>query len=186
MLSTRLQREQIGAIGAAMRKLFDALRALVYMSGFVLLWGWIALSVRMDDSKLGVALPAWMGSLAIPFMLLGGTLALFCAETFVVRGTGTPAPFDAPRQFVATGPYRYVRNPMYIGGWFALLGFGLYLHSLSILLMSLAWLLLAHLFVVLYEEPHLEGKFGPTYRNYRRSVPRWVPRVPHSDGNGAS
>ena len=169
-----------------MRKLFDALRALVYMSGFVLFWGSIALSLHAYDSKLGILLPAWVGLLGIPFMLLGGTLALYCVETFVVRGTGTPAPFDAPRQFVPTGPYRYVRNPMYIGGWVALLGFGSYLHSLSILLMSLAWLLLAHLFVVLYEEPHLEGKFGPTYVNYRTSVPRWIPRLPHSNGNGSS
>jgi protein-S-isoprenylcysteine O-methyltransferase Ste14 len=163
-----------------MRTLFDALRALAYMTGFVFLWGWLALGVRRYDRSLGIVLPAWTGLLGIPVMLVGGIFALLCAGAFVVRGRGTPAPFDAPRQFVAVGPYKYVRNPMYIGAWIVLLGFGLYLHSFSILLMSLAGLLLAHLFVVFYEEPSLREKFGPTYEGYCNSVPRWIPRAPRA------
>jgi len=161
-----------------MRTLFDALRALVYMTGFVLLWGWIALGARAYDRNLGIVLPAWTGMLGPLFMLIGGIFALLCAGTFVLWGRGTPAPFDAPRRFVVVGPYKYVRNPMYIGGWMVLFGFGLYLHSFSILLMSLAALLLAHLFVILYEETHLRDKFGVTYVDYCNSVPRWIPRLP--------
>jgi protein-S-isoprenylcysteine O-methyltransferase Ste14 len=161
-----------------MRKLFDALRAVLYGTGFVFLWGWIAFGVRAYDRNLGIILPAWTGILGALFMLVGGILALLCAGAFVIRGEGTPAPFDAPRQFVAVGPYRYVRNPMYVGGWIVLLGFGLYLHSFSILLLSVAMVLLAHVFVVLYEEPHLREKFGPAYQNYLNSVPRWIPRLP--------
>ena len=56
---------------------------------------------------------------------------------FVVRGRGTPAVFDAPREFVVVGPYKYVRNPMYIGALTLLIGFGLYQHSISILVFSL-------------------------------------------------
>ncbi len=166
-----------------MRMLFDALRALVYTTGFVFLWGWIALGVRAYDRSLGIALPAWTAMLGILFMLVGGIFALLCAGTFVARGRGTPAPFDAPRQFVAGGPYKYVRNPMYIGGWIVLSGFGLYLHSFSILLLSLAMLLLAHLFVVFYEEPNLREKFGPTYEGYCNSVPRWIPRMARAKGS---
>lgn len=160
-----------------MRTLFDALRALVYVTGFVFLWGWIALGVREYDLSLGIALPAWTEQLGIFFMLVGGMLALLCAGTFVVRGRGTPAPFDAPKRFVAVGPYRYVRNPMYIGAGVVLCGFGLYLHSFSVLLMTLAALFLAHLFVILYEEPNLREKFGRDYEDYCSSVPRWIPRV---------
>ncbi len=163
-----------------MRKLFDALRALLYGTGFVFLWGWIAFSVRTYDRNLGIILPAWTAMLGALFMLIGGILVLLCVGAFVIWGKGTPAPFDAPQQFVAVGPYRYVRNPMYMGGWIVLLGLGLYLHSVSILLLSLAMVLLAHLFVVLYEEPHLKASFGPTYQNYLHSVPRWIPRAPRA------
>ena len=166
-----------------MRTLFDALRALAYMTGFVFLWGWIALGARGYDRNLGIVLPAWSGMLGTLFMLIGGIFALLCAGTFVLWGRGTQAPFDAPRRFVAVGPYKYVRNPMYIGGWIVLFGFGLYLHSFSILLMSLAALLLAHLFVILYEEPHLRDKFGVTYFDYCNSVSRWIPRLPRAKQN---
>ncbi len=159
-----------------MKTLFIALRSLVYMAGFVLLWGWIALGVRSFDRSLGVSLPAWAAILGIIFMVAGGILALICAGVFIARGRGTPAPFDAPREFVALGPYKYVRNPMYIGAWIVLIGFGLYQQSVSILLFCLVWPVLVHLFVVYFEEPNLENQFGATYQNYCKAVPRWIPR----------
>ena len=65
---------------------------------------------------------------------------------------------------------------MYIGGWFVLAGFGLYEESISILLFSLVWLVIFHLFVVLVEEPGLMKRFGESYVEYKKSVNRWVPR----------
>ncbi len=64
---------------------------------------------------------------------------------------------------------------MYIGGFLVLAGFGLYKQSPAILLFALPWLLLAHLFVILYEEPHLRATFGASYDAYCRSVRRWLP-----------
>ncbi len=158
-----------------MRTLFIALRGFSYMACFALLWGWVALGVRGFDVGFGVVLPAWAGTLGTSFMALGGLLAVLCVGTFAVRGRGTPALFDAPREFVAVGPYRYVRNPMYIGGGTVLVGFGLYLHSISILILCLAWFLLFHLVVVLYEEPTLKDKFGAAYQEYCQAVRRWIP-----------
>jgi len=168
----------------SMRVLFDALRALVYATGFVLLWGWIALAVRPYDEGLGIVLPAWTVMLGVLSMLIGGICVLLCMGTFVVWGRGTPAPFDAPRRFVSVGPYKYVRNPMYIGAWMLLFGFGLYLRSFSILLLSVASLVLAHLFVILYEEPHLRDRFGASYEEYRNSVPRWTPTLSRAQQRG--
>ncbi len=128
------------------------------------------------DPTLGSALPGWTRALGIAVMLAGGTVALACVATFVVRGEGTPAPMDPPRKFVAVGPYKFVRNPMYIGGFIVLAGFGLYQQSPAILLFTLPWLLAAHLFVILYEEPHLRATFGPPYDAYCHSVRRWLPR----------
>ncbi len=148
-----------------MKTIFIALRAAIFSAGFIVLWGWVALGLHRWTRVLGIAL-----------MAAGGTLAFACVATFVTRGEGTPAPMDPPRKFVAAGPYRFVRNPMYIGGFIVLFGFGLYEQSPAILLFTLPWLLLAHLFVVLYEEPHLRATFGAPYDAYCRSVRRWLPR----------
>lgn len=162
-----------------MRTLFIAFRAAVFATGFIFLWGWLAVSLhRAYDDSLGFALPGWAHSLGIALMICGGILAFACVAAFVGRGEGTPAPFDPPRKFVAAGPYRFVRNPMYIGGFTVLFGFGLSEESPAILLFTLPWLLCAHLFVILYEEPHLRATFGATYEGYCGSVRRWLPGTP--------
>ncbi|HEV3220363.1 MAG TPA: isoprenylcysteine carboxylmethyltransferase family protein [Candidatus Acidoferrales bacterium] len=161
-----------------MRVLFDAIRSLIYATGFIFIWGYAALWVRRYDAELGVALPAWTRPLGIACMVLGTAFALTCVGTFVVRGRGTPAPFDAPRKLVAVGIYRWVRNPMYVGGFLTLMGFALYEYSVSILLLAVAMWLAAHLFVCFYEEPTLRAKFDGSYEEYCRAVSRWLPRPP--------
>lgn len=158
-----------------MKTLFIALRTSVFVAMFFWLWLWLALSVRPYDARWNISLPVWTPALGIGLIVLGGALALACNGLFTVRGRGTPAPFDAPRVFVAIGPYRYVRNPMYIGGMTLLAGLALLERSISILLFAAGWLVLAHLFVILYEEPTLRRKFGRTYEDYLRTVPRWIP-----------
>jgi len=159
-----------------MKILFIAIRAVLFSAGFIWLWGWVAIGLHQRyDPTLGFAFAGWTPALGIAVMAIGGTLALACIATFVTRGEGTPAPMDPPRQFVAAGPYRFVRNPMYIGGFLVLAGFGLYEQSPAILIFAMPWLLLAHLFVVCYEEPHLRSKFGAPYQTYCRSVRRWLP-----------
>src|SRR4029077_555859 len=147
-----------------MTQLFAAVRALAYMTGFVLAWGWLALQVRSIDSAW--ALPDSSRAVGIGLMVLGGVLVLCCAAWFVVVGRGTPAPFDAPRAFVPGGPYRWVRNPMYLGALLVLIGFGLWHSSLSMVLLAVPGAGLAHLFVVFYDEPTLRRQFGLPYVAY--------------------
>src|SRR5438105_1773162 len=52
----------------------------------------------------------------------GVALMLWCWYDFVTRGRGTPAPYDPPRRLVVDGPYRVVRNPMYVAGVSWLIG----------------------------------------------------------------
>jgi protein-S-isoprenylcysteine O-methyltransferase Ste14 len=159
-----------------MKTIFTAVRAVIVSCAFVWLWGWVALGLRSYDEGYGLGLPPWSRLLAYPVMLAGAVICVACVATFVVRGRGTPAPFDPPRQFVAVGPYRYVRNPMYIGGALLLAGFALYVRSGATLIFCLPWLLLAHIFVLSYEEPTLRSKFGAQYETYCRTVRRWIPR----------
>ena len=107
--------------GQALKMLFIALRAMLFSAGFILLWGWVALSLHHRyDTALGFTFSDWTPALGIALMAAGGTLAFACIATFVIRGEGTPAPMDPPRKFVAAGPYQFVRNPMYIGGFLVL------------------------------------------------------------------
>ncbi|MGH2574659.1 MAG: methyltransferase family protein [Ignavibacteria bacterium] len=159
--------------------LFTAIKSLVYGSIFVLFWGVIALNVRKFDRYFSFSLPVWTPVAGIVLMAAGGILALICAAVFVRRGRGTPAPFDPPREFVITGPYKYVRNPMYLGGFLLLLGFALYNHSVSMILFWLLAMCLSHFFVVFFEEKRLEKSFGSSYVEYRKTVNRWVPKIPN-------
>jgi protein-S-isoprenylcysteine O-methyltransferase Ste14 len=156
--------------------LFSFLRSLIYVPVFILFFGWIALRVRVYDSDIGL-LPEWSSLPGIVLMIIGGMLCLICVGVFIVRGKGTPAVFDPPTEFVAVGPYKYVRNPMYVGGFILLIGFGLFHHSISILILCVILFFLFHLFVVFVEEPGLEKRFGESYVKYKKSVKRWLPKT---------
>jgi protein-S-isoprenylcysteine O-methyltransferase Ste14 len=160
-----------------MQLIFVAIRSALCAAAFLGLWTWIALLLRPLDQNLGGPLPPWTLSAGIAVLCAGAVLAGSCIVAFTVRGRGTPAPFDPPRRFVAVGPYRLVRNPMYIGGALLLLGFGLTERSPAIVLLVPVWWLLFHLFVLSYEEPVLRGKFGSEYEDYCRRTPRWLPRA---------
>jgi len=103
----------------------------------------------------------------------GAVLALWCIVTFLVIGRGTPAPFDPPRRLVVVGPYRLVRNPMYIGAALALAGASLFYESWALLGYCAGFAFVTHLFVVTYEEPTLRATFGDPYVSYCERVHRW-------------
>jgi protein-S-isoprenylcysteine O-methyltransferase Ste14 len=129
--------------------------------------------------RSGIVRPAHLGAVecaGIVMGVAGGALALWCVPTFAVVGRGTPAPFDPPRKLVIRGPYRYVRNPMYVGAALALCGAALFYRSIPLFGYAGLFLLATHLFVVWYEEPTLARLFGADYEAYRARVGRWRTR----------
>src|SRR6266496_2084332 len=123
----------------------------------------------------GTATPvAWE---AVPVIVAGAALYLWCVWNFAAVGGGTPGLWDAPSRVVATGPYRWVRNPIYIGALLVVLGEAWLFSSLSLLVYAGAIAVLFHLFVLFYEERTLRRRFGPAYADYARTVPRWLPRL---------
>lgn len=158
--------------------IFTLVRALSYATifvGFVLVF----LPARVLDSA-GISGPPAIGVPQIAGMILGTAGALFglwCIFAFVIIGKGTQMPLDPPRHLVIRGPYRFVRNPMYVGAGFALAGAALYFESLELVMYGAVLSVITHSFVVFYEERVLEKKFGPDYEAYRRQVRRWLPRL---------
>lgn len=159
-----------------MSRLWLALRSTVYAILFVLAWGSVDLLCRRLDPYFLIRLPRWVVLPGVIIFVLGAALSLTTIAFFVFEGRGTPAVFDPPRTFVPHGPYRIVRNPMYIGGVSMLCGLALYLTSFSMLLYGFGALLVIHIFVIYVEEPGLRKRFGSEYEDYCRSVPRWIPR----------
>lgn len=110
----------------------------------------------------------------------GIALMLWCFGDFVRRGRGTPAPVAPPTALVVAGPYRWVRNPMYVAGLLVVLGEAVAWEAPRLLVYLAAFWLTTHLFVVLYEERTLARRFGDAYLRYRDEVPRWLPRRPRA------
>jgi protein-S-isoprenylcysteine O-methyltransferase Ste14 len=152
-------------------------RAVAYATlfiGFVLIF--LPASIL---ARVGVAAPAtWGAAQAVGAFLVvvGAALALGCVLTFALVGRGTPAPFDPPRRLVVRGPYRLVRNPMYLGAGLALTGAALFYQSGALLAYAGLFFIVTHLFVRLYEEPTLRRKFADEYDSYLRHVGRWLPK----------
>jgi len=117
-----------------------------------------------------------LGMVGLPAAAAGLAVCLWCAWDFATFGRGTPFPLDAPKRLVVRGLYRLVRNPMYCGVLLMILGQALWFRSVVTLWYALGAALLFHLFVILYEEPALERRFGDSYQEYRKAVPRWIPR----------
>jgi len=157
--------------------MFILTRALVYSAlfiGFLLVF----LPARVI-ARSGIAVPERVGALQIAGGVLtaaGAVLAVSCILTFVLIGRGTPAPFDPPRRLVVRGPYRLVRNPMYLGATAALLGAALFYQSPALAVYAVGFLLAMHAFVLIYEEPRLRRTFAAEYEAYCRRVGRWWPR----------
>ncbi len=120
---------------------------------------------------------------AIPVIAAGTALYLWCVWNFAAVGHGTPGLWDAPRRVVAAGPYRWVRNPIYLAALLIVGGQAWLFLSLPLLAYAAAMAVFFHLFVTGYEEPRLRRRFGTAYLDYQRTVPRWIPRPPRHSQN---
>ena len=104
----------------------------------------------------------------IPLVLVGGGLALWGVVT--AGWTNSQGLKDG---FVFSGPYRFTRNPQYLGDIVFFVGVSVIANSL---LLWITHLLIALVFLVapLAEEPWLEEQYGDAYREYRRRVRRFL------------
>jgi protein-S-isoprenylcysteine O-methyltransferase Ste14 len=110
-------------------------------------------------------------------VVVSGAVLVQAFVRFVVEGLGTPAPVAPTENLVVGGPYRYVRNVMYVAVTAAIVGQALLLSRAGLLVYAaVAWAGMAA-FVKLHEEPALARRYGVQYEEYRRAVPAWWPRL---------
>jgi protein-S-isoprenylcysteine O-methyltransferase Ste14 len=125
----------------------------------------------------GFALPLDLGAATRPlgWLLVGIGLVMF-AWTLVTlwRHHTTVNPYKAAATLCTDGPFRFSRNPIYLGDWFILAGVSLLLATIWPLAFApLIWVMLRY-GVIRHEEAHLEAKFGDDYRTYQTRVRRWL------------
>jgi protein-S-isoprenylcysteine O-methyltransferase Ste14 len=120
---------------------------------------------------LPVDLPAgWLG--AIVFVL---ALALVAWAIVTITRAGSNVPTNLPTTaIVESGPYRFTRNPIYLGMFLGLIGLAIAFDNLWLLMMLVPFALVIHYGVVAREEAYLERKFGDAYRGYGSRVRRWL------------
>lgn len=137
----------------------------------------------ISSLAIGLLLPV-VGPAALPFRLIGvpvliaGVLLTVRSASHFERAETNIKTFDDPGVLVGTGPFRFSRNPMYLGFTVALVGLSLIVASLSAFAGPALFWLLADRWYIPFEERRMAAAFGPAYRQYRSMVPRWIGWVP--------
>jgi protein-S-isoprenylcysteine O-methyltransferase Ste14 len=139
---------------------------------FVALPGTVAFAIPLMLASWMQSLPL-RNPLGLIILLCGLFLLLWCVREFYVAGRGTLAPWTPPKYLVVSGPYRYCRNPMYVGVELILIGWAALYWSALLLLYAAGVAVAFHLRVVLAEEPWAARTFGESWSAYRGSTPRW-------------
>ena len=155
-----------------MRWWINALLPSIIWMGFAGLYahlkkpeGASVLDVRTDAS-------GWLGA---GLLVAGLTLHSWSAAVLAVHGSRR----GQAATLVVTGPYRFVRNPIYLAGMTLIGGVGLLYEPWHVTdgVMPVALFVYFHLAVISVEEPALRSQFGARYRAYCQRVPRWLPRL---------
>ncbi len=115
--------------------------------------------------------------LSLPLFIIGFYLSVKSIRSFAAIGEGTLAPWTPTQNLVIEGLYRYVRNPMISGIVILLLAESIALQSIFILFWCVFFLFGNHIYFIKSEEPGLEKRFGDAYLEYKKNVPRWIPRL---------
>ena len=113
-------------------------------------------------------------------LITGFCSYLVCSLWLVISGRGPFVEFDPPQKLVCSGPYRWTRNPMATLILVSILGEAVFFGSPGILTLFIIGILIAHLQVILIEEPLLRKRFGKDYSEYLERVPRWLPSLKKS------
>jgi protein-S-isoprenylcysteine O-methyltransferase Ste14 len=115
--------------------------------------------------------------IGIFLIVLGLGFVVYTNKSFLKTGKGTLAPWDPPKNLLVKGSYRYVRNPMISGILMIVFGEALIFSSIELFILFILFFIVNHIYFVYSEEPGLIKRFGNDYVEYKKNVPRWIPRL---------
>ena len=127
------------------------------------------------DVRFGLGLPGGLRLPGLAAMAFGLAMIGWAEATLLRTARSTGGFGDPPMLLVARGPYRHVRNPIYLGAFALLLGLSQWRGSATLLAAALVFLPGMHLFLVRVEEPATRRRLGAVYDDYLKRVPRWLP-----------
>jgi protein-S-isoprenylcysteine O-methyltransferase Ste14 len=116
-----------------------------------------------------------IAGLAISFA--GLALFITAIRMFILIGNGTIMPWDPTRKLIVVSLYCYVRNPMILSLILLQVGEAVLFASYGIAVLAVLDFILNTVYFILSEEPGLEKRFGAEYIEYKKNVPRWIPRL---------
>src|SRR6516164_2557983 len=138
--------------------------ALAVLAGLALNW-------LMPLPFVPAAVPAgWLGTIVFALAL---ALVAWAISTMTRAGSNVPTSLPTTT-IVETGPYRFTRNPIYLGMVLGLIGLAIAFNSLWLLMTLVPFALVIRYGVISREEAYLERKFSDVYRGYRSRVRRWL------------
>lgn len=152
-----------------------ALQTTVFWLVFLGLGPWVLVQIERAIGWSAWTFPQQRVVGAVLFVTFG-LVNLWSGVAMAYHGRGTPLPLDMARSLVVAGPYRYVRNPMAIGGLGAGIALGVALGSTLTVIYPVLGGLVWNVFVRPIEEHDLEARFGPAFVAYRDAVRCWWPR----------
>jgi len=117
--------------------------------------------------------PSLAGIVGLCLFIVGLIILLVCIAQFARDGKGTLSPLDPTKNLVATGLYKYSRNPMYVGVTSMLAGECIMTGSETLIVYTIAVFIVFNLFILLHEEPRMKKDFGDSYVAYTKRVRRW-------------
>ena len=144
-----------------------------FLLGVVL--GYLPWQVLRFDAALSQYVQTLLTYGGIVLFLAGALLSFSGGYYLLLRGGGTPLPFDPPKRLVVAGPYAHIQHPMALGLLSMAFAEALWFHSASLGIYVFLLATAINLYLVYFEEPGLEERFGEDYRAYRIAVPRWLP-----------
>jgi protein-S-isoprenylcysteine O-methyltransferase Ste14 len=156
-----------------------------------MIWKWIESVVLLPFNVL-VIIPAvvlyfadyrfranspFLLGVGLILLMFGLFLAGWTMRLFAKKGKGTAAPWNPPKKLVVAGPYGHVRNSMITSVLLMQIAESLLLNSWYIFALFVLFSIGNMVYFPFFEEKDLEKRFGKDYANYKRNVPRWIPRL---------
>lgn len=155
-------------------------RGLILATASILVVVLVLIAWRIDV-RFGFGLPGGLRLPGLAAMAFGLAMIAWAEATLLRTARSTGGFGDPPMLLVARGPYRHVRNPIYLGASALLLGLSLWRGSATLLAAALIFPPVMHLFLVHIEEPATRRRLGAVYDDYLKRVPRWLPHPGRKD-----